>query len=172
MDSGAVAFLVQKGPFGLWRVADSSFGTGPPLRGETRRFPRSQKKLETSSGCRKRSARSNQARSRIGQRLKGGQNVSHEFGGRGENVLQSVLSKTTFGGLRHWGWSGRCLFPFKGNDRESPKGGETYRRWGGPKLFWGGLYSQEQGKEKRIPVPVPPLFLKRPCNGGKNSQYQ
>ena len=29
----------------------------------------------------------------------------------GENVLQSVLSKTTFGGLRYWVWSGRCLFP-------------------------------------------------------------
>ena len=39
----------------------------------------------------------------------GGQNVSREFGGGG-NVLQSVLSKTTFGGLRNWGWSGRCLF--------------------------------------------------------------
>ena len=45
----------------------------------------------------------------FGQRLRGGQNVSREFGG-GENVLQSVLSKTTFGGLRNWGWSGRCLF--------------------------------------------------------------
>ena len=40
----------------------------------------------------------------FGQRLRGGQNVSREFGG-GENVLHSVLSKTTFGCLRNWGWS-------------------------------------------------------------------
>ena len=40
----------------------------------------------------------------------GGQSVSHELGGGGGNVLQSVLSKTTFGGLRNWGWSGRCPF--------------------------------------------------------------
>ena len=49
---------------------------------------------------------------RLGSGRGGGQNVSREFanGGGGENVLQSVLSKTTFGGLRNWGWSGRCLF--------------------------------------------------------------
>ena len=45
----------------------------------------------------------------VGQRLRGGQNVSREFGGR-QNVLQSVLSKTTFGGLGNRGWSGRFLF--------------------------------------------------------------
>ena len=39
----------------------------------------------------------------------GGQNVSREFGGGGD-ALQSVLSKTTFGCLRNWGWSGWCLF--------------------------------------------------------------
>ena len=73
----------------------------------------------------------------------GGGNVLREFGGGGDNVLQSVLSKTTFGGLRFWGWSGRCLKFFKGNDRESPKkgGGKTYRRWGGPKTFLGRGFS-------------------------------
>ena len=39
----------------------------------------------------------------------GGGNISRELGGGG-NVLQSVLSKTAFGGLKNWGWSGRCLF--------------------------------------------------------------
>ena len=29
-----------------------------------------------------------------------------------------------------------------------------------------------QGKERRIPVPVPPFFLKRPCNGEKNGRYK
>ena len=75
----------------------------------------------------------------IGQRLEGGQNVSREFGGGGGNVLQSVLSKTTFGGLRNWGWSGRCLFPFKGDDRESPKrGGKRIVGGGGSKSAFGG----------------------------------
>ena len=51
----------------------------------------------------------------------GGQNVSSELGGGG-NVLQSVLSETTFGGLRNWAWSGRCLFLLR-EMTESPKRG-------------------------------------------------
>ena len=74
------------------------------------------------------------------------------LGGGGGNVLQSVLSKTTFGGLRNWGWSGQCLFPFKGHDRESPqKGGETYRRWEGPKTRSLGNGVRKNGIRNRCP---------------------
>ena len=78
----------------------------------------------------------------MGQRLRGrGQNVSREFG-RGKNVLQSVLSKTTFGGLRNWGWSGRRLFLLREmTESRQKRGGKTYRRWGGPKTFLGRGFS-------------------------------
>ena len=61
----------------------------------------------------------------------------------GENVLQSVLSKTTFAGLRNWGWSGRCLFLLREmtENRQKRGGGETYRGWGGPKTFLGRGFS-------------------------------
>ena len=58
----------------------------------------------------------------------------------GGNVLQSVLSKTTFRGLRNWGWSGRCLFLLREmTESRQKKGGKTYRRWGVQKRFWGGF---------------------------------
>ena len=58
----------------------------------------------------------------FGQRLRGGQNVSREFWG-GESVLQSVLSKTTFGGLRNWGWSGQRLFLLREMTESRQQGG-------------------------------------------------
>ena len=51
--------------------------------------------------------------------------------GGGGNVLQSVLSKTTFGGLRNWGWSGGCLFPL----REMT---ESRQKRGGKRIVCGG----------------------------------
>ena len=95
------------------------------------------------------------ASGKIGQRLGGGQNVSREFGG--ENVLQSVLSKTTFRGLRNWGWSGRCLFLLREmtESRQKRGGGETYRRWGVQKRFWGGVFRRIYGMFS-TPLSFPP----------------
>ena len=62
----------------------------------------------------------------------GGQNVSREFGGGG-NVLQSVLFITTFGGLRNWGCSGRCLFLLREMTESRQKGGG-----GGGRIVGGG----------------------------------
>ena len=45
----------------------------------------------------------------VGQRLRGGGETYHVNLGRG-TYCKGV-------------WSGRCLFPFKGNDREAPKEG-------------------------------------------------
>ena len=47
------------------------------------------------------------------------------LGGGGGNVLQSVLSKTTFGRLRNWVWSGRCLFLLREMTESRQKGGEN-----------------------------------------------
>ena len=78
----------------------------------------------------------------IGQRLRGGQNVLREFGGGG-NVLQSVLSKTTFGGVRNWGWSGRCLFLLREmTESRQKRRGETYRRWGSKNVFGEGFFAE------------------------------
>ena len=49
----------------------------------------------------------------------------------GGNVLQSVLSKTIFGGLRNWGCSGRCLFLL----REMT---ESRQKRGGGRIVGGG----------------------------------
>ena len=74
----------------------------------------------------------------------GGQNVSREFGGGG-NVLQSVLSKTTFGGLRNWGWCSRCLFLLREmtESRQNRGGGKPIVGGGVQKRFWGPLGSFE-----------------------------
>ena len=51
-----------------------------------------------------------------------------------------MLSKTTFGGLRNWVWSGRCLFLSREMTESRQKGGrreKTCRRWGAPKTFLG-----------------------------------
>ena len=86
---------------------------------------------------------------KTGQRLRGGgggQNVSREFAGGGGNVPQSGLSETTFGGLRNWGWSGRCLFILREMTESRQKGGgETYRRWGVQKCYWGGALRRIYG---------------------------
>ena len=65
----------------------------------------------------------------------------------GENVLQGVLSKTTFGGLKNRGWSGRCLVLLREmtESRQKGGGGETYRRWGVQKRFWGGVFRRIYG---------------------------
>ena len=75
----------------------------------------------------------------------------------GENVLQSVLSKTTFGGLRNWGWSGRCLFLLREmtESRQKKGGGKTYRRWGVQKRFWGGVFRRIYGMFS-TPLSFPP----------------
>ena len=46
---------------------------------------------------------------------------------------------------------------FKGNDRESPKkgGGETYRRWGVQKRFWGVVFRRIYGMFS-TPLSFPP----------------
>ena len=85
---------------------------------------------------------------KLGQQLRGGGKTYRVNwgGGRGENVLQSVLSKTTFGGLRNWGWSGRCLFLLREmTESRQKRGGETYRKWGVQKRFWGGVFRRIYG---------------------------
>ena len=90
----------------------------------------------------------------VGQRLRGGQNVTRVNLGGG-NVLESVLSKTTFGGLRNWGWSGRRLFLLREmTESRQKKGGKTYRRWGVQKRFWGGVFRRIYG----MFPPPPPEF--------------
>ena len=69
-----------------------------------------------------------------------GEGKTHHVNLGGENVLQSVLSKTTFGGLRNWGWSVRCLFPLREMTESRPKrGGGNGGGGGGPKTFWGAV---------------------------------
>ena len=61
----------------------------------------------------------------------------------GENVLQSVLSKTTFGGLRNWGWSGRCLFLLREmTESRQKRGGKMYRRRGSKNVFGEGFFAE------------------------------
>ena len=93
----------------------------------------------------------------FGQQLRGGQNVSREFGGGGGNVLQSVLSKTTFGGLRNWGWSGRCLFLLREmtESRQKRGGGKRIAAGGVQKRFWGGVFRRIYGMFS-TPLSFPP----------------
>ena len=61
----------------------------------------------------------------------------------GGNVLQSVLSKTTFGGLRNWGWSGRRLFLLREMTENRQKGGGKRVVGGGSKNVFGeGFYAE------------------------------
>ena len=80
-----------------------------------------------------------------------GQNVSREFGGGG-NVLQSMPPKPLWRACKIGGWSGRCLFPFKGNMTESrqERGGQNVSQVGGSRRFWGGVL--------RYVPPPPPEF--------------
>ena len=55
--------------------------------------------------------------------------MSREFGG--ETYCRVCSPKTTFGGLRNWGWSGRCLFPLREMTESRQKGGGTYRSCAG-----------------------------------------
>ena len=67
----------------------------------------------------------------------GGQNVSCDF--RGENVLWSAPSKTSFGGLRKWDSSGLCTFPpRKITGCEQTEGENRITGGGGSKTFGGG----------------------------------
>ena len=78
----------------------------------------------------------------IGQRRAGGGGKTYHVNlGGGGNVLRSVLSKTTFGGLRNWGWSGRCLFPLREMRESCQKGGGDVSQVGGSKdVFGEGFY--------------------------------
>ena len=60
-----------------------------------------------------------------------------------ENVLQSVLSKTTFGGLRIWGWSGRCLFLLREmtESRQKKGGGKRIVGGGSKNVFGEGFFA-------------------------------
>ena len=68
-----------------------------------------------------------------------------------------MLSKTTFGGLRNWGWSGRRLFLLREmtESRQKRRGGETYRRWEVQKRFWGGVFRRIYGMFS-TPLSFPP----------------
>ena len=74
----------------------------------------------------------------------GGKAYRVNLGGGGKgNVLQSVLAKTTFGGLRNSGWSGRCLFLLREMTESCQKGGrETYRRWGSKNVCGEGFFAE------------------------------
>ena len=85
-----------------------------------------------------------------------------KFGGGG-NVLQSVLSKTTFGGLKSWDWSGRCLFLRETTESRQKGGGETYRRWGGFKDVFG------EGVLRYVSPPKGPFLTKN--SYGKQVHY-
>ena len=69
----------------------------------------------------------------------GGQNVTRDFGWGGKRTAERAL-QTTFGGLRNWAWSGRCLFPLREMTESRQKGGGGERSvggGGGPKTFLG-----------------------------------
>ena len=93
----------------------------------------------------------------FGQRLRGGGKTYRVNFWGGENVLQSVLSKTTFGGLRNWGWSGRRLFLSREmtESRQKMGGGKTYRRRGVQKRLWGGVFRRIYGMFS-TPLSFPP----------------
>ena len=77
--------------------------------------------------------------------------------GGGGNVLQSGLSKTTFGGLRNWGWSGRCLFLLREMTESRQKIGGSQK--GG---FGGCSPGTKTGTRVRSPKPPfwkPPFYL-------------
>ena len=74
----------------------------------------------------------------------------------GGNVLQSVLSKTTFGGLRNWGWSGRCLFLLREmTESRQKRGGKRIVGGGVQKRFWGGVLRRIYGMFS-TPLSFPP----------------
>ena len=90
----------------------------------------------------------------------GGRKTYHVNLGGGGNALQNVLSKTTFGGLRNWGWSGQCLFRLRELTESRQKrggGGETYRKagGGGPKTLLARGFTVRY-------VPPPPLSFPPP----------
>ena len=63
--------------------------------------------------------------------------------GGGGNVLQSVLSKTTFGGLRNWGWSGRGLFLLREMTESRQKRGVKRIVGGGSEIVFGeGIFAE------------------------------
>ena len=63
--------------------------------------------------------------------------------GGGEIVLQSVLSKTTFGGLRNWGWSGRCLFLLREmTGSRQKRGGKRIVGGGSENVFGEGFFAE------------------------------
>ena len=78
----------------------------------------------------------------FGQRLRGGKTYRVNLGGG--NVLQSVLSKTTFGGLRNWGWSGRCLFLLREmtESRQKRGGGNVLWVGGSKNVFGEGFFAE------------------------------
>ena len=66
------------------------------------------------------------------------QNVSCDFGvGGGEHTIERGLQNHSFGGVRKWDWSGLCPFPLRKMTGREQGGGESYHRWGCPKLFLG-----------------------------------
>ena len=98
----------------------------------------------------------------------GAKRIAWIWGG-GENVLQSVLSKTTFGGHRNWGWSGRCLFLLREMTESHQKGGGAKRIVGGgsKNVFGEGFFA-----EFKVCFPPPWVFHPpRPlsdCAAGKS----
>ena len=79
------------------------------------------------------------------------------LGGGGKRTAERALQSHFLGGLRNWGWSGRCLFLFKGNDRESPKrgGGESRQKGGGERIGAGGVQKRFWGGVLRYVLPPP-----------------
>ena len=53
-------------------------------------------------------------------------------------------------------WSGRCLFLLREmTESRQKRGGETYRRWGVQKRFWGGVFRRIYGMFS-TPLSFPP----------------
>ena len=79
-------------------------------------------------------------------------NVLCDFGGGGGNAQKSAPSKTTFGGLRKWDWSGRRQCPLREMTAMDEWGGKRIiGGGGGPKLFW--------GRSHMVCCPLPRVFL-------------
>ena len=96
----------------------------------------------------------------IGQRLRGGQNVSHEFWGGGERTVgggtycrvcspKPLLEASEIG-------SGRCLFLLREMTESRQKERVKKVSWvGGPKRFWGGVFRRIYGMFS-TPLSFPP----------------
>ena len=85
----------------------------------------------------------------------GGKTYRVNLGGGG-NVLQSVLSKTTFGGLRNWGWSGRCLFLLREmTESRQKRGGKRIVDGGSKNVFGEGFFAEFYGMFS-TPLSFPP----------------